>query len=70
MFNRPLITIIRAYQKFLSPLLPASCRFYPTCSEYSAQAFKRYNPFKALGLSLLRLLRCHPYHEGGSDPLK
>ncbi|HJL73539.1 MAG TPA: membrane protein insertion efficiency factor YidD, partial [Nitrospinaceae bacterium] len=52
------------------PFLPAGCRFYPTCSEYSAQALERYNIFKALGLSLVRLLKCHPYHSGGSDPVK
>ncbi|MDP7556704.1 MAG: membrane protein insertion efficiency factor YidD [Nitrospinaceae bacterium] len=70
MINGSLIKFIRLYQRLLSPFLPAGCRFYPTCSEYSAQALERYNVFKALGLSLVRLLKCHPYHGGGSDPVK
>ncbi len=70
MINGFLIKFIRLYQRALSPFLPAGCRFYPTCSEYSAQALERYNIFKALGLSLVRLLKCHPYHGGGSDPVK
>ena len=70
MINGFLNKIIRLYQRALSPFLPAGCRFYPTCSEYSAQALERYNIFKALGLSLVRLLKCHPYHSGGSDPVK
>jgi uncharacterized protein len=68
--NELLIKFIRVYQKLISPLLPCGCRFYPTCSEYSAQALEKYNMPKALGLSLIRLLKCHPYHSGGSDPLK
>ncbi|SVD68081.1 uncharacterized protein METZ01_LOCUS420935, partial [marine metagenome] len=70
MINEFLIKLIQLYQRLLAPFLPASCRFYPTCSEYSAQALKRYNVFKALSLSLARLLKCHPYHGGGSDPVK
>ncbi|MCL0044739.1 membrane protein insertion efficiency factor YidD [Nitrospinaceae bacterium] len=70
MIKELLIRLIRLYQKLVSPFLPAGCRFYPTCSEYSAQALGKYNVPKALGLSLIRLLKCHPYHCGGSDPLK
>ncbi|HIB43180.1 MAG TPA: membrane protein insertion efficiency factor YidD [Nitrospinaceae bacterium] len=70
MINALMIKLIRLYQKLISPFLPGGCRFYPTCSEYSAQALEKYNVPKALGLSLIRLLKCHPYHGGGSDPLK
>ncbi|SVD65898.1 uncharacterized protein METZ01_LOCUS418752 [marine metagenome] len=68
--NILLIKFVRLYQKLISPFLPAGCRFYPTCSEYLAQALGRYNFAKALGLSLIRLFKCHPYHCGGSDSLK
>ncbi|MBT6662757.1 MAG: membrane protein insertion efficiency factor YidD [Nitrospina sp.] len=68
--NDLFIKLIRVYQKIISPILPNSCRFYPSCSEYSAQALEKYNMPKALWLSLFRLLKCHPYHGGGSDPLK
>ncbi|MEE2987208.1 MAG: membrane protein insertion efficiency factor YidD [Nitrospinota bacterium] len=70
MLNRTLIKTIRLYQKFIAPLFIPSCRFYPSCSEYSAQAFEKFNVFKALGKTLFRLLKCHPYHPGGSDPIK
>ena len=63
--------LIRFYQKIISPyLLPgAHCRFTPTCSEYGYQAFSKYPFFKALYLTVKRLLRCHPFHKGGYDPL-
>ena len=70
MFNELFIKLIRLYQKLVSTFLPASCRFYPSCSEYSAQALERYNVIKAMRLSLIRIFKCHPYHDGGSDPLK
>ncbi|MEE9258212.1 MAG: membrane protein insertion efficiency factor YidD [Nitrospinaceae bacterium] len=70
MLNRILIKMIRFYQWFLSPFMVPGCRFYPSCSEYSLQALGRFNLFKALGLTVLRLLKCHPYHPGGCDPLK
>jgi hypothetical protein len=57
-------------QSSFSDSVCAGCRFYPTCSEYSAQALERYNVFKALGLSLIRVLKCHPYNSGGSDSVK
>jgi len=64
------IKIIQLYQKLISPLLPPSCRFYPTCSEYAKQAFIKKPFYKAVLLSLKRLLKCHPLHPGGYDPLK
>jgi len=60
---------IRLYQGFLSPLLPSACRFYPTCSAYAYEAVLRYGPFKGLWLAIKRILRCHPFHEGGFDPV-
>lgn len=68
-FNKLFIYLIKFYQKFLSPIFPPSCRFYPSCSEYSKQAFERYNFFKALILSIYRILRCNPWNKGGYDPL-
>lgn len=64
------IYLIKIYQKLISPLLPKTCRFYPTCSEYSLQAFKKYGAIKGLYLSIKRILKCHPFHKGGYDPLK
>jgi hypothetical protein len=70
MVNRSFIFIIRIYRNFISPLFPPVCRFTPTCSEYSMQAFEKYNVFKALFLSTARVLRCNPFFKGGYDPLK
>ncbi|WP_108977405.1 membrane protein insertion efficiency factor YidD [Leptospira ryugenii] len=67
--NRLAILVLWTYKKLLSPLLPASCRFTPTCSEYAIEAYKSYPFFQATKLSILRIGRCHPYHEGGYDPL-
>ena len=67
--NKIIILLISFYQKYISPLKPATCRFYPTCSEYAAQALKKYGPLKGLWLSLRRMLRCHPFNPGGYDPL-
>jgi uncharacterized protein len=60
---------IRVYQKLLSPLLPATCRYYPTCSAYAYDAITRYGPGKGTLLAIRRILRCHPFHEGGYDPV-
>jgi len=70
MFNLVLKKLIRFYQMVVSPFLAPACRFYPSCSEYSVQALDSYGLFKAVGLIALRLLKCHPYHRGGHDPLK
>ncbi len=61
---------IRFYRRFISPLLPPACRFYPTCSQYALEALERYGMFKGSWLILKRLSKCHPYHPGGFDPLK
>ncbi len=63
------IYLIKAYQKIISPLFPPSCRFYPTCSEYSVQAFKKYGVIKGGAKSVWRILRCNPFNKGGYDPL-
>ncbi len=63
------LVAIRAYQVLLSPLIPACCRFSPSCSHYAAEALKRHGFFRGLHLALRRLLRCHPFHPGGWDPV-
>ncbi len=61
--------LIRVYQLLISPLLGRSCRFYPTCSEYTYEAIKKYGFLKGCWLGSRRLLRCHPWHPGGVDPV-
>jgi putative membrane protein insertion efficiency factor len=61
--------VIRVYQKVISPLLPRACRFYPTCSVYMCQAVRKFGPVKGICLGVRRLLRCHPFHPGGYDPI-
>ncbi len=61
--------LIRGYQRFLSPVLPASCRFYPSCSQYTLEAVTRYGLIRGGWLGLRRLVRCHPFNPGGHDPL-
>ncbi len=69
LITKLLIIIIKFYKLALSPLLPSACRFYPTCSVYTIGALHRYGPVKGLFLSLKRILRCHPFCEGGYDPV-
>lgn len=61
--------LFRAYKRFLSPLLPAACRFHPTCSEYAAQAVETHGALRGTSLALLRILRCNPWSRGGFDPV-
>ncbi|MDD4899664.1 MAG: membrane protein insertion efficiency factor YidD [Candidatus Omnitrophica bacterium] len=71
MLKRIALGLIRLYQCFLRPLLPCSCRFVPSCSEYAKEALERYGFFKGATLSLKRLLACHPFSgKSGYDPLK
>lgn len=65
-----LLGAIKLYKYAISPLLPDSCRFVPTCSEYSAEAIEKYGAVKGSYLSLKRILRCHPFHNGGYDPVR
>jgi len=67
--TRGLLWLIKAYQGFLSPYLPSSCRFTPTCSEYTYQAVERYGVLRGLWLRVKRLGRCHPYSSGGFHPV-
>ena len=67
---RLILFAIRGYRRFISPLLPPSCRFHPTCSDYAQQAFGQYGAFKGIWLTIKRLAKCHPYHPGGFDPLQ
>jgi putative membrane protein insertion efficiency factor len=62
--------LIRAYQMCISPFLLPCCRFTPSCSEYAIEAVRSYGPLKGSTLALIRLLRCHPLHPGGYDPVK
>ncbi len=61
--------ILAFYKKFVSPLLPPACRFTPTCSEYAREAVLRHGLPHGLALAARRLLRCHPFHAGGHDPV-
>ena len=64
-----LILLIRFYQKFISPMFPAKCRFYPTCSQYTLEAVKEHGAIKGTYLGIKRILKCHPFHEWGYDPV-
>jgi putative membrane protein insertion efficiency factor len=60
---------IRFYQRWISPGLPPSCRFYPSCSEYAYQAIEKYGVLRGGWLGLRRIVRCHPFNPGGFDPV-
>ena len=69
--NRIMIRVIDFYRNYISGVLgPSKCRFYPTCSSYAAQAYRKYGFFKATGLTVYRILRCNPFGKGGYDPLQ
>jgi len=63
------VALIRVYQYTLSPFLGPACRFHPSCSEYAYQAIMRHGPLRGLLLAIKRILRCHPFHPGGIDPV-
>ncbi len=63
------LALIRFYQLAISPYRPPSCRFLPTCSEYGYEAIMRFGAFKGGYLAIRRILKCHPFHEGGFDPV-
>ncbi len=67
--KRLLLILISFYRKFISPYKPRTCRFYPTCSQYSYEAISRYGALRGGMLSVKRILRCHPFNPGGYDPV-
>ncbi|HON13105.1 MAG TPA: membrane protein insertion efficiency factor YidD [Treponema sp.] len=64
-----MLLLIRFYQKAISPHFPPSCRYTPTCSHYTYEAIQKYGPVKGLLMGIKRILRCHPFHPGGYDPV-
>ena len=69
MLARLLVMLVRGYQVAISPLLPPSCRYSPTCSQYAIEALRRHGALKGSWLALRRLGRCHPFRPGGYDPV-
>ncbi|MQA24981.1 MAG: membrane protein insertion efficiency factor YidD [Micromonosporaceae bacterium] len=66
---RALTWPVVAYGRWVSPALPARCRFYPTCSAYAVEALRTHGALRGVALTIWRLLRCHPFHPGGHDPV-
>ena len=69
MLNQVLIIMIKGYRLFLSPLKPPCCRFVPTCSEYALMALQKHGAVRGTVMALKRIIRCHPFHPGGYDPV-
>ena len=67
--KRLLLLLVQFYRSCLSPLTPPSCRYYPTCSAYAMEAIERYGARRGAWMALRRILRCHPFHRGGYDPV-
>jgi uncharacterized protein len=65
-----IVRSLRLYKFCISPLLPSACRFHPTCSEYMREAVEHYGAAKGVWMGLRRLVRCHPFHAGGFDPVR
>lgn len=61
------IAIVTFYRKFISPIKPATCRFYPSCSLYSLESYQRFGAIKGTYLTIIRISKCHPFHSGGID---
>lgn len=64
-----LVLLVRGYQVALSPLLPPSCRYYPSCSEYAIEALQKHGALRGSWLAIRRIARCHPFRPGGYDPV-
>jgi uncharacterized protein len=67
--RRLLVLLVRVYQRLVSPLLPRACRFHPSCSAYAAGALEAHGALRGSWLAARRVLRCHPWHPGGFDPV-
>ena len=67
--KRVALAVVRFYQNAISPLLPPACRYYPTCSAYAVEAIEKHGFFRGSLLAVKRILRCHPFHKGGYDPV-
>ncbi len=67
--KRFLILLVRGYQVLISPVLGNNCRYYPSCSAYTIEAMEKWGPLKGLWMGIRRVSRCHPWHEGGVDPV-
>ncbi len=67
---RFLVFLVRIYKRAVSPLLPSTCRFHPSCSAYSIEALKEHGAFTGTRMTLKRILRCHPLSAGGYDPVR
>ncbi|HKF56823.1 MAG TPA: membrane protein insertion efficiency factor YidD [Blastocatellia bacterium] len=63
------VVLIRGYQVIVSPILPPACRFSPTCSQYAIEAIAKYGVTRGFVMGVRRLLKCHPFHHGGYDPV-
>ena len=68
--RRTSMGVIQLYRRYLSPLLPPSCRYTPSCSLYTLQAIEKYGALRGLVMGILRVLRCHPFARGGFDPVR
>jgi putative membrane protein insertion efficiency factor len=68
--RKVVIAALSFYKRFLSPFVPAACRFRPTCSEYMLEAVEKHGVGRGVWMGTLRLLRCHPFHQGGFDPVR
>ncbi len=69
MVSKLLLSLIRLYQLVISPMLGPRCRYYPTCSQYALEAIRLHGPWRGSFLAVKRVLRCHPGHRGGLDPV-
>ncbi|HTI62683.1 MAG TPA: membrane protein insertion efficiency factor YidD [Gemmatimonadaceae bacterium] len=67
--RRVLVLLVRGYQVAISPILPASCRYYPSCSAYAIEALERHGALRGTWLAMRRIARCHPFKPGGYDPV-
>lgn len=70
MMKQLVLMLIRFYRVAISPLFPATCRYYPSCSAYAQEAVRRYGAVKGGWMAVRRIVRCHPWHPGGFDPVR